>query len=204
METDNLANWLLKQEPSLVLQWLHEMLEGTRPLPEGFDWRGLAECAASDTFQKSENASLPNLGWANVAVLAYSYVLQEEKKSMRLAHNPEMKKFSYLSLELALMRVQARCILTFGHVAGDPVLDVDHLIQRFFEDLPFSPAEALQKYTEESKELTSNEYRELYRIRRKLQILQPLEQEHVLPSNPDLLLWFSVSTHIPQFQPEGL
>ncbi len=43
MEADELAGWLLEQEPSLILQWLHEMLEGTRPLPEGFNWHGLAE-----------------------------------------------------------------------------------------------------------------------------------------------------------------
>ena len=80
-----------------------------------------------------------------MVVLAYRYVISEEKQSTRLAHNPDMKKFSYLSCEVALMRIQARCILAFGHVVGDPVLDVNHLIKCFFDDVPFSPEEMLTK-----------------------------------------------------------
>ncbi|MDQ2717107.1 MAG: hypothetical protein M3Z08_19560 [Chloroflexota bacterium] len=152
MEADRLVDWLLEQEPSLTLQWLHEMLEGTRPLPEGFNWHGLAECATFNTFRKVPLSSPPHLAWARVAALAYNYVIYENKHSARLAHNPDMKKMSYLSLEEALMTLQARCIIAFGSVAGDPVLDIQHPITCFFEDLPFSPDEVLKIYAQEGKE----------------------------------------------------
>jgi len=119
-------------------------------------------------------------------------VIYEEKHSTRLAHNPDMKKFSYLSCEVALMSIQARCILAFGHVAGDPVLDVNHLLQCFFDDVPFSPEDVLKKYGGERKELTPKERRELMRIRKKLQILRLLEKEQMLPSQQELLAWFAV------------
>lgn len=195
-EADRLASWLLEQDPSLTLQWLYEMLEGVRSQPEGFNWVGLAECAAYDTFgntfHMSENASLPNLKWANVAVLAYHYAISQEKHNTRLAHKPEMKKLSYLSLEEALMNIQARCILAFGHVAGDPVLDGNLLLQCFFDDLPFSADEVRERYEGAEKELTPKEQREFIRIRKKIAVLQPLREKQVLPPSPELLAWFSV------------
>ena len=42
MSTDELSTWLFEQDPHLVLQWLHEMLEGTRQIPQEFSWLGFA------------------------------------------------------------------------------------------------------------------------------------------------------------------
>jgi hypothetical protein len=192
MEADELANWLLRQDSAVTLQRLYEMLEGEYPVPEDFSWIGLAECAAYDafhtTFRKLESPSLPNLGWARVAALAYSYAIHADKSSGR----PKRKKFTYLSLEVALMRIQVRCILASGQVAGDPVLDINNPIQCFLENLPFSPEEASQKYAVGGKNLPSKERREFVRIRMKLAALRPLKENHMLSSNADLLAWFAV------------
>lgn len=196
MEADELANWLLEQDSSVALQWLHEMLEGLRPIPDGFPWVGLAECAAFDTFHKtlhhSGSLSQPDLGWATVSVLAYRYAIHREKQSSRLAHKPLTKKLSYLSLERTLMNIQARCILAYGSVEGDAVLDVNQLIACFLEDIPYSPEEIRQRFVGERQPPTSEEYRELLRIHMKLQILRLLQEKEMMPPYPDVLAWISV------------
>ena len=197
MEADKVVEWLLEQDPSLALQWLRERVEGTQPFPEGFDWYGLAELAASDTFHKRGKVyPVPHLGWAKVAVLAHRYLIYQEKHSSRLAHKPERKKFTYLGTEVSLMNIQARCIIAYGPIAGDSVLDVNSLIECFFDDLPFSPDDVLTIYMEGGKEHLAQEHRELVRIRMKLEILQTLEEKQLLPANQDLLRWFSVWNQI--------
>ena len=193
MEADNIVEWLLEQDPSVALQWLQERVEGTQPLPEDFSWYGLTELAASDTFHKQGKVyPVPNLGWAKVAVFAHRYLIDQEKHSSRLAHKPDRKKFTYLGTEVSLMRVQARCILAYGPIPGDAVLDVNSLLACFFDDLPFSPDEILALYQEKGKAWLAQEHRELVRIRMKLEILQMLKEKQVLPANQDLQRWFAV------------
>src|SRR5258706_2969898 len=70
VDADQLCNWLLEQDPSLVLQWLYEVWEGARQAPEGFNWLGLAEISAGLANHKNNTLpSLPDLDWARVAVL---------------------------------------------------------------------------------------------------------------------------------------
>jgi len=46
VNADQLCNWLLEQDPSLVLRLLYEVWVGARQAPEGFHWLGLAEISA--------------------------------------------------------------------------------------------------------------------------------------------------------------
>lgn len=191
MDTDNLASWLLEQGSHRALQWLQEMLAGRHPVPADFNWQGLAECAASDANPNRRNAFTPNLEWAYVAALAYTRLIEEEKKSSRLAHKPELKKNIYTSYSLKLMRVRVNAILAFGPAPDDLVRDVSYLIQTFFEDISLSPQDFLDISTGKKKEQSFEDRIELHWLKQKLQVLQSLRKKHLLPEDQDLALWFS-------------
>lgn len=196
MDADHLASWLLEQEPHVALRWVGEMLAGTRPVPDHFNWLGLAECAASKACSRPRNAFSPSLDWACVAALSYQYLIQEEKNSSHLIHKPELKRNRYLSYRLNLMRVRARAILTFGPEADDFVRDVDHLIQDFLEEISFSPEELLEAYQRKDKERSFRERMEIHWLQQKCQVLYPLQQKHLLPPDQRLIPWLTIWDHI--------
>src|SRR5258707_4936256 len=81
MDADELFTWLLEQDPHIVLQWIHEVLEGARQIPDRFNWLGLAEVAASFALNKGgRRSSPPDLDWAYIAVLVHNYIIHEDKE----------------------------------------------------------------------------------------------------------------------------
>lgn len=191
MSRNNGADWLLKQESNIAFQCVQELLLGERNTSEYFDWQLVAECAASSAFPGQKNALGPNFDWAQVALLAYQHLIQEEKKSSRLLDKPVLKKNIFTSYLLKLMQVQVKSILEFGTLAGDPLRDVHQLIHSFFEDIPFSP-DNLQKALKEQRTYSFEKRMELHWLLQKLQTLQPLAKRHLLPPNEQLTRWFSV------------
>lgn len=184
-------NQLLLQEPHKVLQWLREILAEERDFPEDFNWRGLAECAATDACARASNAYRPNLDWAYVAALAYTYLIQWEQNSSHLAHKPELKKNLYRSYNLKLMQVQVNAILAFGPARGDPIRDVDQLAQSFLDGISLSPADWLTASLSPKKERSFAERMELHWLWQRLRVLKPLEEKCLLPAHQDLALWFA-------------
>ncbi|MGH7234717.1 MAG: hypothetical protein ACREF7_04735 [Candidatus Saccharimonadales bacterium] len=192
MSTDDLVSWLLGQEPHIALQWLRKKLSEGYTFPDNFSWQSVAEYAAADACANSRNAFHSNLEWAYVAALAYSYLIQMEKDSAHLAHKLEMKKNMYHAYQLKLMQVRVNSILAFGPILGDAVCDVNQLVQSFFEEISLLPEDLLETLTSPKKERPFGERMELYWLRQKLRVLQPLEKKHILPVNQELALWFSV------------
>jgi hypothetical protein len=192
MNEENLANWLLAQDSAIALQWLHELVEGSRPLPEDFGWHGLAECAASAALGTRRNAFQADLGWDQVAVLSYRHLIHQEKTSTHLLHNPGRKRDVYMSFQVKLMRVQVRSILDFGPLTGDPARDVQQLVQLFLEEIFVSPQALLEEKKEPKRDRPFREKMEFHWIRQKLGALQPLEEKHLLPENQELAEWFAV------------
>src|SRR5712692_7699550 len=85
VDADQLCNWLLEQDPSLVLRWLYEVWEGARQAPEGFNWLGLAEISAGLAHHKDGTlSSPPDLGWARVAVLVNTFLIHEAEADGRV------------------------------------------------------------------------------------------------------------------------
>lgn len=167
------------------------VIRGASLFPENFSWQLLAECAATDACANSRNAFHPNLDWAYVAALAYTYLMQTEKNSLHLIHRPEMKKNIYRSYQLKLMQVQVNSILAFGPAAGDPVRDASQLVQNFLEEVSLLPEDLLTGSTSPKKEASFEKRMGLHWLRQKLRVLKPLEERCLLPANQDLALWFS-------------
>lgn len=196
MSVDELSMWLFEQHPHLVLQWLHEMLEGTRQIPQEFSWLGFAEVATNLVKHKDEMpSSPPDLDWAYVAVLANEYIVHEAKEHGRFLNrylSPQRKVMSRYPFEERLMGLRAEFIMRLGSVPGDRLLDSNHLVQWFFESLTLSPEEALHKCAAGREGLSPEERWELIRIRRKLALLQQLAERGLLPPHQELEAWLSI------------
>jgi|SRR5579883_110374 hypothetical protein len=197
MDADDLSNWLLKQSPECVLQWLHEIVEGTPSMPAGLNWHGLAECAAFDVWHTGGHPTTsPNIGWARVAVFAYSYIIDKVREQghflqARPRLNAERREQLAFSFEEPLMNLRVSCINRLGPIPGDPVLDLTHLFDWFFQNLRLSPEEIPERFAPEKRvQLRLAEKWELTRILRKLAILERLDQHYLLDVRTDLQAWF--------------
>lgn len=199
MDADELFHWLLEQDPHVALQWIHEVLEGSRQIPDRdrFNWPGLADVAASFARHKGgRRSSPPDVGWAYVAVLVYNYIIHEAKEHGRFINRyfvaSDAKENARFSYEESVMRLRAEFIMKMGSVRGDSLLDIDHLVQWFLKDLKLTPEEALKKFPCRREDLSRGELWELIRMKRKLALLQRLADRHLLPSDQELQSWLSI------------
>lgn len=198
IDADRLCNWLLEQDPSLVLRWLYEVWEGTRQAPEGFNWEGLAEISAGLANHKDGRlSSPPDLGWARVAVLVNTFLIYEAKALGRVYYSArvvpsEEREIVCFTPEERVMRLRVAFLLRVGNVPGDPVLDINLLVQSFFEGLTLSPEEALKQCAAGRKALSREQIWKLKRIQRNLELLRPLAEQNLLPANQELLAWYSI------------
>ena len=198
VDADQFCNWLLEQDPSLVLRWLYEVWEGARQAPEGFNWLGLAEISASLAHHKDGIlSSPPDLGWARVAVLVNTFLIHEAKAHGRVYFSarvvpPEARERVCFTCEERVMRIRVSFLLRLGSVPSDPVLDINLLVQSFFEGLTLSPEEALSQCTAGRKVLSREQIWKLNRIQRNVEFLRPLAEHHLLPANQELLAWYSI------------
>ncbi len=90
------------------------------------------------------------------------------------------------------MRIRVRFLLRLDSIPGDPVLDINLLVQSFFEGLTLSPEEALSQCAAGRKALSREQIWKLKRIQRNLELFRPLAEQHLLPANQELLAWYSI------------
>ncbi len=198
VNADQLCNWLLEQDPSLVLHWLYEVWEGARQAPEEFNWLGLAEISASLAHHRDGTlSSPPDLGWARVAVLVNTFLIHEAKAHGRVYFSarvvpPEARERVCFTCEERVMRIRVSFLLRLGSVPGDPVLDSNLLVQSFFEGLTLSPEEALSQCAAGRKVLNREQIWKLNRVQRNVELLRPLAEQHLLPANQELFAWYSI------------
>jgi hypothetical protein len=112
---DDLLRRLLHQPPGEVEAWL-----AANVVPDDFNWRGLAEVAASNALWEVPGDRAVSLGWARVAQLAHSRLVGAEADEYERRRSTE-----------AVMRLRAELINRFGTVPGDPFLDCDEIVQWF-------------------------------------------------------------------------
>jgi hypothetical protein len=191
MDTDQLCAWLLEQASESVLQWLSEVWEGSRQIPAGFNWLGLAEISSNLAIKKDD------LGWARVAILVNTSLIVEAKTHGHVFFSarvvpPEQRERVCFSFEERVMRLRVAFLLKRGFVPGDPVLDADRVVESFFDGLTLSPQEALKQFAGGKKTLSQEQVWKLDRIRRNLQFLQPLAERRLLPDHSELLTWYSL------------
>lgn len=199
-----LLNYLIKQDAIYVQVWLKAIWAKEKPVPDNFNWLGLAEAA---TFRAqnysnflSDSLDSSNLEWAKVAISVYEFLMKN--------FNNKSFKESLLDSE---MNLRVLMILNFGAMDNDDILDVNILINYFFDNLIFSYQEALIKYNKwrslfvENKpdhinsELNQNlqEFNLLRQIKRKLILIRRLVESHHVYPNEELSAWLLLQEQLP-------
>ncbi|MGH2509227.1 MAG: hypothetical protein ACRDHZ_17745 [Ktedonobacteraceae bacterium] len=132
MDQTDLMDYLLAQHPENVNKWLQHVMDGSVSVPEDFNWLGLVNGATFRAELKCmPYAQQPTLTilWARVGVNVYEYLLTVSRSSKY----PDRR-----SLEVSLMWLRTFSIRKWGAVKDDPLLDIEQIIQWFFQDLPYS------------------------------------------------------------------
>jgi hypothetical protein len=191
MSTEDVISWILEQEAPKALQWLQNMFSDEHGVSRPFNWLGLAECATDKAWPRLSQGGVPDRDWAYIAALSYQYLAEREKNNEHLSHNPEMKQNLYRAYQLKLMRIRVRSILTFGLVVGDPLLDLEQLVESFFEGITLSPDAWLRTFETKSENCSFAEKMEVRWINQRMEIMQKLRERQLFPEQEDLVRWFS-------------
>lgn len=67
-----LLNNLLEQEPYKIKDWIRDIKEKRLPIPQNFNWLGLAEASLFRTYEDN------NLLWARAAIDTYDFLAKIE------------------------------------------------------------------------------------------------------------------------------
>jgi hypothetical protein len=168
-----------------VLAWLKQVWSGQLQSPENFNWHGFAEAAAFDARSNLDNSSLvSSLSWAEVATSVYEHLGNSASESAA-----ELYRNSSMLLRTAM-------IAKLGSVPGNPVLDIDQVVNWFFNELKISPDEANKKATN-WRNCNIQEIRELRKIKNRLNIISVLIESDKLTPNQKLSTWLSLKSKLP-------
>ncbi len=153
LESTKLLNDLLQQDACDVLAWVKQVREGKLQSPINFNWHGLAEAAAMEArLNYGNDSSVINLSWAEVATSIYDYLGRRAGES------------AGESFLISSMLLRAAMIAECGAIPGHPVLDIDRVINWFFDSLKMSPNEAFEK-APNWRNCNINEIRELRKVK---------------------------------------
>jgi hypothetical protein len=184
LESTKLLNSLLQQDASDVLAWAKQVREGKLQSPINFNWHGLAEAAAMEArLNYGDDSPVLNLSWAEVATSTYDYLAKLAGESGE-------------SFLISSMLLRAAMIAESGAILGHPVLDIDRVINWFFDGLKMSPDEAKQKATT-WRNCSINEIRELRKIKNRLKVISVLVDSGKLVPNVELTTWLSLQSQLP-------
>ncbi len=200
-EETNLLNILLQQNAEQVQSWLRSVWAEQQQVPEKFNWLGLAEGAAfnaRELARKSDEYHSSSLAWAELAASVYEFLAKKY---------PELSE-QYLS---SLMTLRAYMIIKFGSVIGNPVLDIEKIVNWFFDNLEISYQDALIKATDWREALSTNnaeeiqkkfetdleEIRRLRVIKNRLGVIKLLSESQEFRPNKELTAWISLWKQLP-------
>lgn len=184
LESTKLLNELLQHDATEVRDWLKQVWSGQLPSPINFNWHGLAEAAAFDArLDYGDNSPFINLSWAEVATSIYDYLAQ------RAGSGGE-------SFLISSMLLRAAMIAELGAIPGHPVLDIDKVINWFYDSLKMSLDEAMTK-ADNWKNCSFEEIRELRKIKNRLKIIFVLAESDKIISNNELSTWLAIRDKLP-------
>jgi len=182
---DELLHFLLQQSADQTFEWIQNAWRDTQLVPKDFNWLGLAEVAAFQARRGNEfSTRLPDLVWAKIAIAIYEYLIEKTGR----AHKQ--------SFELSIMSLRAHCIIALGSVPDDPILDVNRIVQWFFQNVEMTLDEAREKAAN-WKERPLEEIRELRYIKNRLSIIKPLFLKESLECNQELSDWLELQEDLP-------
>ncbi len=201
-EATNFLRVLLQKDPEQVQAWLRIVWAEQQQIPEKFNWLGLAQVSTFNAQElaneESNESHSESLAWAQVATSVYEFLAE---------NNPSFPE-SYL---YSLMGLRAYMILKFGALPGNQVLDIQQIVNWFFDNLHISYQEALIKATDWRETLAVNnpeetqkkfeseleDIRKLRLIKNRLGIIKRLSKSKDFLPNEELNIWISLWDKLP-------
>ncbi len=164
-ETTTHLNQILQQDADSVLVWLKNIFAADSSLPEGFNWLGLAEAATFNAHEgKRHDSTTPDIKWAEVATNIYDRLAALADKA---------KAGSGESFAISSMMLRSAMIGKLGVVPGHPVLNLNLILQWFWDSVKFSRQEVTQKAAN-WRSLPVGEIRELRQLKNRLKVISAL------------------------------
>jgi len=178
---------ILEQNAESVLIWVNNIFSGKTAQPQDFNWLLLAD-VCSESARKSPNGSgLPDRTWAEVATAIYD----------RLANDADRKKpGSGESFTISSMMLRAGAIEKHGVISGHPVLDVNLILQWFWNNIKES-CEDVEKKAANWKTLPIAEIRELRQLKNRLKVIAALADSDQYVLDENLNSWLSLREKLP-------
>ena len=179
------VNDLFTWEPTEVQSWLDSAWSEQKPALDEASWLGLAEVAATMANRSND------LEWARVSIRVYEWL-----------HGVD----SRMGYDRSAMNLRASMIRKLGGVSGDPLLDLQVILDWFWNNVPMSITEArfaipnCQKTIAEGNVKRPEDLelcRKLRRIKNDLNLLWWLMEDDILVPDEELKAWVELKPELP-------
>jgi len=178
---------ILEQDAKSVLAWAKNTLSAQTTAPQDFNWLLLADVSSESARKGENNAGLFDRTWAEVATAIYD----------RLAEAAEQKKpGSGESVRISSMMLRAGAIAKYGVIRNDSVLDVNLILQWFWDNIKESRQDVEQKAAN-WKTLPIQEIRELRQLKNRLKVIAALASSDKYVLDEELKAWLSLREKLP-------
>jgi hypothetical protein len=178
---------ILEQNPESALAWAKNTLSAQTTALQDFNWLLLADVSSESARKGENNAGLFDRPWAKVATAIYD----------RLAEAAEQKKRgSDESLRISSMMLRAGAIAKYGIIPNDSVLDLNLILQWFWDNIKESREDVEQKAAN-WKTLPIEEIRELRQLKNRLKVIAALANSDKYVLDEELKSWLLLREKLP-------
>lgn len=178
---------VLEQDAESVLIWVKKIFSDQATQPQEFNWLLLADVSSAKARKGQNNSDLPDSQWAEVATTIYD----------RLADDAEHKKTgSGESFRISSMMLRAGTIAKLGVISDHCVLDVNLILQWFWDNIKESP-EDVEKKAANWKMLPIAEIRELRQLKNRLKVIVALADSDKYVLDEKLNTWLNLREKLP-------
>jgi hypothetical protein len=178
---------ILEQDAESVLIWVKKAFSDQATQPQDFNWLLLADVSSAKA-RKGQNCSdIPDRKWAEIATTIYD----------RLADDAEHKKTgSGESFRISSMMLRAGAIAKLGVISDDCVLDVNLILQWFWDNTK-ELLENVEKKATKWKMLPIAEIRQLRQLKNRLKVIAALADSNKYVLDEALKSWLDLREKLP-------
>lgn len=178
---------ILEQNAQSVLIWVNNIFSGQTAQPQDFNWLLLADVASTKARKGKNGSGLCDRTWAQVATTIYD----------NLSEAAEQKKpGSGESFTISSMMLRAAAIGKLGVICEHPVLDVNLILQWFWDNIKESRKD-VEKKAANWQTLPIAEIRELRQLKNRLKVIDALADTDKYVLDEELSTWLSVREKLP-------
>lgn len=176
-----------EQDAESVVAWVTNTLSPKTTAPQDFNWLLLADVCSAKARKSQNGSGLPDRTWAEVATAIYDHLADDADRK---------KPGSGESFTISSMMLRAGAIEKHGVISGHPVLDVNLILQWFWNNIKES-CEDVEKKAANWKTLPIAEIRELRQLKNRLTVIAALADSDKYVLEEELNTWLSVREKLP-------